>query len=122
MHLIKKIIKKSGLDFLEEVDFEEKSKGRFFQKEKTEMGNLKFFYVILGPNVESPVHNHKGENMEEAHLLLYGSGKFIIYPEEKELKLKKGKFHPIFSSKDHTPDHKYVAGPEGSVCLALEIH
>lgn len=123
-NMITQLIKKSGLTFLENLEFEEKNKGRFFQKDKIDLGNrLKYFYVILGPNVESPIHNHKGENVDETHLLLYGSGKFVIYDDtERELKLEIGKFHPIFSTINSFPNHKYVAGSEGSIVLALERH
>ena len=82
------------------------------------------FFVVLEPNVESPVHNHKGQNMEETHLLLYGSGKFIVYDEnnkpKREIVCEKGKLHEIFSTVTETPNHKYVAGPEGSIAMAFE--
>ena len=122
--IIDKIIKKSGLLFLKNIEFEEKTLGRYFQKNKIDIGNgLKYFYVLLGPNTESPVHNHKNEDMEETHLLLFGSGKFIIYgEEEKEINLELGKFHRVFSTFDNAPNHKYIAGPEGSITLALEKH
>ncbi|MEE9525437.1 MAG: hypothetical protein V3V78_02405 [Candidatus Woesearchaeota archaeon] len=124
MDMLIEMIAKSRLDFLKDIEFEEITSGRFFQKDKIDLGNgLKQFYVILGPNVESPIHNHKGENMDEKHLLLYGSGKFIIYEaNEKELELEKGVFHPIFSTQTYSPDHKYIAGKEGSICLVLERH
>lgn len=123
--MIEDIIKKSKLDFLNEIKFVEKTPGRFFQEQKTDIGNGWYqFYVILGPNIESPIHNHNGQNMEETHMLLWGSGKFIIYSPQKEteLILRKNEFHKIFSTKNITPDHKYVAGQEGSVTLALEKH
>lgn len=128
MDTIAEMIGRSGLDFLKNIEFEEKSEGRFFQKEKIDLGNgLRHFYVILCPNVESPIHNHQGENMDETHLLLYGSGKFVIYGGgssggQSELELEIGKFHPIFSTQTSTPNHKYIAGPNGSICLALERH
>jgi len=122
---ISNIIQKSGLNFLKNIEFEEITKGRYFQKEKINLGNsLKQFYVILAPNIESPIHTHKGQNIEETHLLLYGSGKFIIYDlhnnPEHEIVLFKGQFHKIFSAPEFTPLHKYVAGSEGSITLALE--
>lgn len=124
MNILTEMIRKSGLNFLKSIEFEERSPGRFFQKEKIDLENgMKQFYVILGPNIESPIHNHKGEEMDETHLLLYGSGKFIIYGDnERELELEIGKFHPIFSTQTSTPNHKYIAGSEGSICLALERH
>ena len=124
MSILTEIIEESKLDFLKNIEFEEKTPGRYFQKEKINLGNgYKQFYVVLGPNIESPIHNHKGENMVETHLLLYGSGKFIIYEDSlRELKLKLGDFHEIFSTESTCPDHKYIAGSKGSVCLALEKH
>ena len=124
MDMIAEMIRKSGLDFLKNIEFEEMGKGRFFQKEKIYLGKgLRQFYVILGPNVESPIHNHQGENMDEIHLLLYGSGKFVIYGDiERVIELEIGKFHPIFSTQTSTPNHKYIAGSDGSICLALERH
>ncbi len=122
MNILKKILSKAHLDFLQKIAFTEITPGRFFQKEKIDLGNgYKQFFVVLGPNVESPVHNHKGQNMEETHLLFYGSGKFIVYGEEiEEVNLEMSKFHKIFNTKDKTPDHKYIAGPQGSITLALE--
>jgi len=119
------MIKKSGLDFLKDVEFERVTKGRFFEKEKTDMGNgLRQFFVILGPHIESPIHHHRGQGVAETHLLLYGSGTFIIYDKkghvEREMKLERGIFHRIFSNAAFSPDHKYVAGPDGSIVLALE--
>ena len=118
------IINKSGLDFLRDINFVEKSEGRFFQKRKEDLGEgLKQFYVILLPRVESPVHDHKNENMMETHLLLYGSGRFVVYGgNERILKLKKGKFHPVFTTPNFSPRHKYIAGQKGSICLVLEKH
>lgn len=121
--MLENILDKSGLDYLHKEDFEEKTPGRFFQKEKVDLGNgLKQFIVVLGPNIKSPIHNHQGENLTETHLLLWGSGRFIIYEdgEESELILEKGKFHEIFTTPLKNPDHKYIAGPEGSITLALE--
>ncbi|HLX55126.1 MAG TPA: hypothetical protein VKR58_14365, partial [Aquella sp.] len=107
-------------------DFEEKTPGRFFQKEKVELGEgFKQFIVIHCPSNESPIHNHQDDNMLETHLLIWGSGKFVIYDKGKpikELPLIKGKFHEIFSNIQNNPDHKYVTGAEGSVTLALEKH
>ena len=125
MSLAEELIKKSGLSFLKGIDFEEQTPGRFFQKEKLNLGQgFRQFYVILGPNIESPIHNHAGQNMSETHMLLYGEGKFIIYDdkgrENQQLVLDKGKFHQIFSTTTKSPDHKYIAGPEGSITLALE--
>ncbi len=111
------------LDFLQNIEFIEVTPGRFFQKEKIDLGNgYKQFFVVLGPNIESPIHNHKGQKMEETHLLLYGSGKFLIYRGGgiEEIILEKGKFHKIFSDQANCPDHKYIAGKEGSITLALE--
>jgi hypothetical protein len=125
MSVLSKMIEQSGLNFLNNIEFEEKSPGRFFQRKKIELGSgIKQFYVILGPYAESPVHNHSGENMDETHLLLCGSGKFIIYNEHgeiaEEMKLELGKFHKKFSTAISSPNHKYIAGPEGSICLASE--
>jgi hypothetical protein len=124
---LESIIEKSGLDFLRRIEFEQVTPGRYFQKEKTDIGNgCKMFFVVLGPNVESPVHNHAGQNMEETHLLLYGSGKFILYVDKnrplKKFVLEEGKFHKPFSTKSETPDHQYVAGSRGSITLAIESY
>jgi len=124
---VKEIIAKPELSFLNGIEFEEKTPGRFFQKEKVDMGNgFKQFIVILGPNIESPIHNHTGQNMAETHLLLYGEGKFIIYNEDGSvngvLNLKQGEFHETFSDEKVSPNHKYIAGPKGSITLALEKH
>jgi hypothetical protein len=116
----------SGLKFLEDVAFDERTPGRYFQREKTDVGHgFRQFYVILAPGVESPVHDHVGDTMTETHLLLYGGGKFILYDEEggetETVPLEIGTFHPIFSTQEETPKHKYVADPElGSITLALE--
>ncbi|MCC6447446.1 MAG: hypothetical protein IT215_02020 [Chitinophagaceae bacterium] len=124
MNLLNKIIEDSKLNFLNNIEFIEKTPGRYFQKNKTLISDNEYqFYVVLGPNVESPIHNHVGQNMEETHKLLYGSGKFIIYRDNgktEQLELKLNEFHPIFSDMQNTPDHKYIAGPKGSVTLALE--
>ena len=124
---IKEIIAKSRIDFLNSLYFEEKTPGRFFQKEKVDLGEgFKKFIVILGPNMESPIHDHIGQRMTETHLLLYGEGKFIIYNKDgsinREVHLKKDQFHEIFSTSENSPKHKYVAGHEGSITLALEKH
>lgn len=125
MDKLQEIIRKSNLDFLKDINFAEITPGRFFQKEKIDLGGgLRQFIVVLAPGVESPVHNHAGQNMEETHMLLWGSGKFLIYENGvvKELILEKGKFHKIFTTPSYAPDHKYVAGPEGSITIALEKH
>jgi hypothetical protein len=126
-NILEEMIEKSGLHFLRNAEFTEMTKGRYFQKEKRDIGSaFKQFYVILGANIESPVHNHKGADMLETHLLLYGSGKLVIYDKEgevqEELELCRGEFHRIFSTKSETPNHKYVAGPDGSILLAFEMH
>ena len=121
---LEKIISESGLNFLKNIDFEEKTPGRFFQKEKIDLGNgWRQFYVILLPNVESPTHNHSKERFIETHLLLFGEGKFIIYKEhtKQEVNLEVGKFHKVFSDLKNNPKHKYIAGKQGSITLALEI-
>jgi len=125
MNQLELLIAESGLDFLKEIEFIEKSPGRYFQKEKIGLENgMRQFYVILAPNAQSPIHNHIGENMDETHILIHGSGKFLIYDNEgnikKELELKKGEFHPIFSTPSESPNHRYIAGPKGSITLALE--
>ena len=118
------IISRSKLGFLKKIEFTEITPGRFFQKTKIDLGNgWKQFFVILGPNIESPMHNHENQNMEETHMLLYGSGKFVIYDKDskqKELILSPGEFHEIFSTFNNSPNHKYIAGPKGSVTLTLE--
>jgi hypothetical protein len=122
-HRLEEFIKKSGLLFLLEIEFSEKTEGRFFQKQKKELKDGgKCFYVVLLPNVESPVHNHAGQNMSETHQLLFGSGKFVVYDADgkREIELERNIPHPVFSTPEHSPDHKYVAGPEGSIVLALE--
>ena len=59
MGLVSDMITESGLDFLNTVAFEQITKGRFFQREKIDLGHgRKQFYVILGPNIESPIHDH----------------------------------------------------------------
>lgn len=125
MSVLEEMIAESGLEFLSRIDFEEPTPGRFFQKRKVNIGNgLVQFYVVLGPNIESPVHNHAGQNMTETHLLLHGSGEFVIYDQqgepEREVELVRGIFHEKFSTATQTPDHKYIAGPQGSICLASE--
>lgn len=120
------IIESSGLYFLKDIGFEERTENRFFQKYPLILNNEARFLVILGPSVESPVHNHAKENMTETHLLFYGSGRFEIYDDKGEVKrkvkLQRGRFHEPFSTPEHSPQHKYVAGPEGSICLALEVY
>jgi hypothetical protein len=58
--------------------------------------------------------------------LLYGSGEFIVFDKEGKVEeapeLCKGEFHRIFSTNSATPNHKYVAGPDGSILLAFEKH
>ena len=107
---------------LSENDFEEITPGRWFEKKRRVQEGVYEFFVVLGPNKESPVHNHKGEDMAETHQLREGSGKFEIYDKNGEitevLELVQGVFHKIFSTADTTPDHKYIAGPMGSICLA----
>jgi hypothetical protein len=124
MNDLQKMIGASGMSFLSNIEFEEKSPGRFFQKRKISLNDRsESFYVVLCPGVESPVHNHTGEELEETHVLLYGSGKFIIYNNEgseRELVLEKRVFHPIFSTAFYSPDHKYIAGSDGSICIAFE--
>jgi len=120
---LEKLIRRSGLDFLMNLQLSEKTPGRIFS-EKFGGGKIRFFYVVLLPGVESPIHNHAGENMDETHMLLHGSGRFYVYNQEGEMEqkinLRKGRFHGVFSTREFTPNHKYVAGPEGSVTLALE--
>lgn len=127
MDELKDIIERSRIGFLTRVEFEKVSEGRYFQKEKIIMGSgFDQFYVILLPNAESPIHNHTEDRIEETHLLLYGSGKFEIYDDKgdviRELELKRGEFHEVFSNRERHPNHKFIAGPEGSICLALERH
>jgi len=126
MGLLESLIEKSGHLYLKKLEFNELTPGRFFSKRVIDFGNgWKHFFVVLGPNVESPIHNHSGQNMAETHYLIYGSGKFIVYGDNKpklEIVLQKGRLHEIFSTPHFTPNHKYVAGPEGSITMAFEKH
>lgn len=125
MDMLETMLIEAGITFLGPSDFEERTPGRYFQKRQTDLGyGFRQFYVVLGPGVESPIHDHVGERLTETHLLLYGGGTFLLYDEDgKEsgvMVLERGRFHPIFSTPDTTPRHKYVADPEmGSVTLAL---
>jgi len=126
MTVLEEMIESSEMVFLRGLKFEEVSPGRHFSQ-KIDLGNgWTQFYVVLGPNAESPVHNHAGENMEETHVLQYGAGSFFIYDGTGEISrviiLKKGEPHEIFSTPSETPNHKYVAGPKGSITIALEHH
>ena len=121
---LEKIIDDSGFKFLKNITFEEVTPGRFFQKEKIDLGNgLRYFYVILMPNIESPIHDHSKEKIIETHQLLFGDGKFIIYENnnKQEINLELDNFHKVFSNFENTPKHKYVAGKKGSITLAIEI-
>lgn len=126
MSMLNEMIRKSGLRYLDGLTFEERSPGRYFQREKTDLGHgFRQMYVILAPGVESPIHDHRGEGMTETHLLLYGGGTFIMYDDEGNetgtVLLEIGTFHPVFSTPETTPRHKYVADPyQGSITLALE--
>jgi len=125
MTLLDDMVRKSGLLFLEGIRFDEVSKGRFFSPMEDLGNGWRQFYVVLEPSVEGPIHNHAGQRMEETHLLLYGSGKFIVYDcdvPKREIVLVLGRFHEVFSTATQTPDHKYVAGADGSITLALEKH
>jgi hypothetical protein len=108
----------------EALTFRQVTQGRYFSERK-HCDNIAEFYVVLEPNVKGPVHNHAGQNIEETHVLLYGSGKFIIYRDGlpvRELPLEQGVPHEIFSTPKEAPDHQFVAGPEGAVLMAFEKH
>lgn len=126
--MLTEMIRKSGLRYLDGLTFEERTPGRYFQREKTDLGHgYRQMYVILAPGAESPIHDHRGEGMTETHLLLYGGGTFILYDEEGNetgaVPLGIGTFHPVFSAPDVTPRHKYVADLDyGSITLALECY
>ncbi|MEI6731773.1 MAG: hypothetical protein WCK90_03780 [archaeon] len=123
---LQKLITEAKMPYLANLQWNEETLGRHFSEKRSPMKNIRTFWAALEPNVNSPIHNHRLDFMCETHILVHGSGKFIIYDPDgksaRNIQLIKGIPHEVFSNYIIHPDHQYIAGEEGSICLAFEYH
>ena len=126
MDILRAMLEEPELSYLRDFEFQKMGEGRYFERNREIHNRESEFFVVLGPNSESPIHNHKGGNFSETHILRYGSGKFFIYDSKgivmEEMVLRYDEKHPIFSTPEYSPNHKFVAGPWGCVLHAFEVY
>lgn len=98
-------------------------KGKYYSDPPIQVANTKYKFIKLGPGVHAGKHNHKGQNMEEWHYVILGTGWCVIYNEDNSVKekilLEPGKFSPKFNSK--SKDHEFINdGKEPMIYLGIE--
>ncbi|MCK4551063.1 MAG: hypothetical protein KAT91_03865 [Candidatus Aenigmarchaeota archaeon] len=97
--------------------------GKYYSDPPIQIGSMKYKFVKLEPGIHAGKHNHKGQNMQEWHQIISGTGWCVIYNNDGSIKerirLEPGKFSPMLDS--DSPDHEFINDDkEPMIYLAIE--